>query len=145
MPQYLWRETHQSRAWETQSLNRAEPAHSGYQLTFAISESISSFRSEILINHWRVARYIIGVLQRQQCPYLWVICFFLRSAPRLSRSEITVSSASFTNTPSYGPSVYFPSPPTGQYAGSPFSIPTIKSSRPCPGAMCTIPVFSIVT
>ncbi len=51
IPQYLCLEMHQSRAPLIQSLNRAEPAQSGYHFTFAISWSISSRRSEIFRNH----------------------------------------------------------------------------------------------
>nr|QNO47278.1 hypothetical protein BDMKHGCF_00021 [Methanosarcinales archaeon ANME-2c ERB4] len=55
-PQYRCRDMHQSRAPETQSWNLAEPAHSGYQITFAISLSIASLSSEIFRNHCSVAR-----------------------------------------------------------------------------------------
>jgi len=66
IPQYLCREMHQSRALLIQSEKRAEPAHSGYQVTLETSSSILSLRSEILRNHWLVAMKMIGVLQRQQ-------------------------------------------------------------------------------
>ena len=59
---------HQSRASLTQSWNRAEPAHSGYQRTLAIASSICSLTSGIRRNHCEVARKMIGVLQRQQWP-----------------------------------------------------------------------------
>src|SRR5674536_69187 len=73
IPQYLWREMHQSREPLTQSAKRAEPAQSGYHFTFFISSSICSLISVIFRNHCSVARYIIGVLHLQQFQYLWVI------------------------------------------------------------------------
>src|SRR5271157_4801504 len=71
IPQYLCLEIHQSRALAIQSLNLADPAHSGYQVILLTSSSIFSRRSDILRNHCRVAMNMMGVLQRQQWPYLW--------------------------------------------------------------------------
>src|SRR5436309_312274 len=45
IPQYRWRERHQSRKFRVQSYWRASPAQSGYHLTDLISSSIFAFRS----------------------------------------------------------------------------------------------------
>src|SRR5512143_2601131 len=66
MPQYLWREMHQSGAFETNSRNRSF-AKSGCQSVLSISFSIWSFILDIVMNHCFVVRNISGVLQRQQC------------------------------------------------------------------------------
>ena len=147
IPQYRWRERHQSRKFRVQSYWRASPAQSGYHLTDLISSSIFAFRSVTFRNHCFVARKRIGVLQRQQCPYRCVITSCANRSRKAARSSMICDVPSRVVRPPYSPasSVNTPLSLTGLKAGSPSFCPRSKSSGPCPGAVWTHPVLSAVT
>ena len=67
MPQYLWREMHQSGA-PCHELLEACLGEGGVPFgQFSISASICSLSLEMVMNHWSVVMNMSGVLQRQQC------------------------------------------------------------------------------
>src|SRR6266851_4857845 len=143
-PQYRWRDITQSRAPSSQSWNLLDPAHSGTHRTFWFSLSIFSLMEVTLTNHWSVARRMRAVLHLQQWGYE---CSMVSSFQRRFlawRSSMITLFASLTNSPAYFPPslVKRPDGSTGEKAGSPYFVPTSKSSSPCPGAVWTAPVPS---
>src|SRR5437867_1513555 len=147
IPQYRWRERHQSRRFSVQSYWRASPAQSGYHLTRPISSSIFGLTSVTLRNHCVVARNRIGVLHRQQWPYRCVIFSSAKRRPAARRSSVIIVFASRFVFPAYAPasSLKTPRSSTGLNGGSPSFCPSSKSSGPWPGAVWTHPVLSAVT
>src|SRR5919198_3596170 len=110
VPQYRWREIPQSFRFWVQSICRAAPAHSGYQATLRTSSIIFGLIASTRRNHWTVARYRIGVLQRQQWPYAWTRVVAANRASAWRRSSIIVASASFTPRPAYAPASFVKRP-----------------------------------
>src|SRR5437773_210532 len=138
---------HQSRRFRVQSYWRASPAQSGYHFTRPISSSIFGLMSPTFRNHWTVTRNRIGVLQRQQWPYRWVIVTSAKRRREAERSWMIVAFPSRVVFPAYSPAscVNTPRSSTGLNAGSPSFWPSSKSSGPWPGAVWTHPVLSAVT
>ena len=67
-PQERWREMHQSGLFSTMPYIRSSP-QGGTQATFRISSSERFLKSScsIEMNHWGVARKMVGLWLRQSC------------------------------------------------------------------------------
>src|SRR5713226_5888016 len=126
--------------------NLLDPPHFGVQRTLLFSLIIFCLNLVSFMYHWFFARSMRGVLQRQQWGYECSIVSSLNSNPLVSRSLTITGFASLTWSPVYFPAsgVKCPDPSTGERTGSPFRWPTSKSSSPCPGAMWTSPVPSVI-
>src|SRR5712664_2899678 len=126
--------------------NLLDPPHSGVQRTLLFSWIIFCLNLVTLMNHWSVARSMRGVLQRQQWGYECSIVSSLNSSPLVSRSLTITGFASLTWSPAYFPAsgVKCPDPSTGESIGRSLRLATSQSSSPCPGAMWTRPVPSVI-
>ena len=71
-PQRRWREMHQSARSFIMAIMRSWP-HSGIHLTSSQAAQACSLKASTEQNHWSVALYRMGLLQRQQWAYWWMM------------------------------------------------------------------------